>query len=141
MIITKLFSTKNLPSVFGHESFITRIKETYYFSKNNYEIPESKQLAPLADDIISHICRYYNVTFDELLVTRRGVFNTPRNIAVYLLRYIRGDNLNNIKDIFQINAYSTVSSIIQTVSKMTKSDKKFRQQIEEIKNNITNGQI
>jgi chromosomal replication initiation ATPase DnaA len=98
-------------------------------------------LAPLADDIISHICRHYNVSFDELLVTKRGVFNTPRNIAVYLLRYIRGDNLNDIRNMFQINAYSTVSSIIQTVSKRAISDRKLRQQIEEINHNITNGQM
>jgi len=58
-----------------------------------------------------------------------------------LLRNIRGDNLNDIKNIFQINAYSTVSSIIQTVSKLIKSNRKFRQQIEEIKNNITKGQM
>jgi REP element-mobilizing transposase RayT len=102
--VTKLFSKKNLSSIFGHESFITRIKETYYFSKNDYEIPEAKRLAPSADDIIAYICRYYNVTFDELLVTRRGVFNTPRNMAIYLLRYIRGYNLNDIRNIFQINA-------------------------------------
>ena len=139
--VTNLFSKKNLPSIFGPESFITKIKEKYYFSKTDYEIPESKSLAPLSDDIISVICGYYNASFNELLVSRRGVFNKPRNVAIYLLRNIRGDNLNDIKNIFQINAYSTVSSIIQTVSKLTKSDRKLRQQIEEIKDNIYKGQM
>ena len=134
--VTNLFSKKNLPSIFGPESFITKIKEKYYFSKTDYEVPESKSLAPSSDNIISAICKYYNVSFNELLVTRRGVFNKPRNVTIYLLRNIRGDNLNDIKNIFQINAYSTVSSIIQTVSKLTKSNRKFRQQIEELKNNI-----
>jgi len=139
--VTNLFSKKNLPSIFGPESFMTKIKEKYYFSKTDYEIPESKSLAPLSDDIISAICGYYNVSFNELLVSRRGVFNKPRNVAIYLLRNIRGDNLNDIKNIFQINAYSTVSSIIQMVSKLTKSDRKFRQQIEKIKGNIYKGQM
>ena len=139
--VTDLFSKKNLPSIFGPESFITKIREKYYFSKNDYEIPESKSLAPSSDDIISEICGYYNVSFNELLVSRRGVFNEPRNVAIYLLRNIRGDNLNDIKNIFQINAYSTVSSIIQTVSKLAKSDRRFRQQIETIKNNISKGQM
>ena len=139
--VTSLFSKKNLPSIFGPESFITKIREKYYFIKTDYEIPESKSLAPSSDDIISAICGYYNVSFNELLVTRRGVFNKPRNVAIYLLRNIRGDNLNDIKNIFQINAYSTVSSIIQTVSKMNKFDRKFRQQIEAIKNNISKGQM
>ncbi len=139
--VTNLFSKKNLPSIFGPESFITKIREKYYFSKNDYEIPESKSLAPSSDDIISEICAYYNVSLNELLVTRRGVLNKPRNVAIYLLRNIRGDNLNDIKIIFRINAYSTVSSIIQTVSKLTKYDRKFRQQIETIKNNIVKGQM
>lgn len=139
--VTNLFSKKNLPSIFGPESFITKIKEKYYFSKTDYEVPESKSLAPSSDNIISAICRYYNVSFNELLVTRRGVFNKPRNVTIYLLRNIRGDNLNDIKNIFQINAYSTVSSIIQTVSKLIKSSRKFRKQVEEIKNNITKGQM
>ncbi len=139
--VTNLFSKKNLPSIFGPESFITKIKEKYYFSKTDYEIPESKSLAPSPDDILSVICGYYNVSFNELLVTRRGVFNKPRNVAIYLLRNLRGDNLNDIKKIFKINAYSTVSSIIQSVSKLTKFDRKLRQQIEEIKNKISKGQM
>jgi len=139
--VTNLFLKKNLPSIFGPESFITGIREKYYFSKTDYEVPESKNLAPSSESIISAICGYYNVSFNELLVTRRGVFNKPRNVAIYLLRNIRGDNLNDIRNIFQINAYSTVSSIIQTVSKLTKSDKRHRQQIAEIKNIISKGQM
>ena len=98
-------------------------------------------MAPSPDDIFSVICGYYNVSFNELLVSRRGVFNKPRNVAIYLLRNLRGDNLNDIKNIFQINPYSTVSSIIQTVSRLTKFDRKFRQQTEEIKNKISKGQM
>ena len=139
--VANLFSKKNLPSIFGPESFITRIKEEYHFSKTDYEIPESKSLASSSDDILSVICGYFNVSTDELMASRRGVFNNPRNVAIYLLRNLRGDNLNDIKNIFQINAYSTVSSIIQTVSRLTKSDKKFRRQVEEIKNKISKGQV
>ena len=139
--VTNLFSKKNLPSIFGPESFITKMKEEYYFSKTDYEIPESKSLAPSSDEILSVICEYYNVSFNELLESRRGVFNKPRNVAIYLLRNLRGDNLNDIKNIFKINAYSTVSNIIQTVSRLTKFDRKFRQQIEKIKNEISKGQM
>lgn len=139
--VMDLFSRKNLPSIFGPESFITKIREKYYFSKNDYEIPESKSLAPSSDEIISEICRYYNVSYYELLMTRRGVFNKPRNVAIYLLRNIRGDNLNDIKSIFKINAYSTVSSIIQKVTKLKKTDRRLRQQIETIRKNISKGQM
>ena len=64
-----------------------------YFKKKSYEVPESKRLAPTSDTIISSVCAYYGVSFNELLITRRGIFNEPRNIAVYLLRQIRGESL------------------------------------------------
>ena len=140
--VTNLFSKKNLPSIFGPENFIAQIKERFYFSKTDYEIPESKTLAPSADDIIAAICSYYNVAFNDLLVSRRGFFNKPRNVAIYLMRNIRGDNLNDIRSCFQINAYSTVSSVIQKVAKLNKSDRSIRQQVAEITNNIsTKGQM
>ena len=43
--------------------------------------------------------------------------------------------------IFKINAYSTVSSIIQTVSKLIKSDRRLKQYINTIKNDISKGQM
>jgi len=88
--VTRLFSLKKLPSFFGPESFITGIKEKYYFKKKSCEVPESKRMAPTSDSIISVVCEHYDVSFNELLITRRGIFNEPRNIAVYLLRQIRG---------------------------------------------------
>ena len=82
-----------------------------FFKKKSCEVPESKSLAPASDTIISSVCEHYGVSFNELLITRRGVFNEPRNIAVCLLRHIRGENLNNICELFNIKAYSTVSTL------------------------------
>ena len=138
--VARLFSLKKLPSFFGPESFITGIKEKYYFKKKSYEVPESKRLAPETDTIISSVCEYYGVSFNELLITRRGIFNEPRNIAVYLLRQIQGENLNNIGKLFNIKAYSTVSSIIRRVSRLKKYDRKIRKQIGEIQASINKGQ-
>ena len=138
--VTKLFSLKKLPSFFGPESFITEMKEKYYFKKKSYEVPESKRLAPASDSIISSVCENYGVTFSELMVTRRGIFNEPRNIAVYLLRQIRGESLNNIGKLFNIKAYSTVSSILRRVSKLKKYDRKIKSRIEKIQDSINKGQ-
>ncbi len=86
------------------------------------------------------MCAHYGVSFNELLKTRRGIFNEPRNIAVYLLRQIRGENLNNIGNLFNIKAYSTVSSILRRVSELKKSDKKIKKQIGKIQDSINKGQ-
>ena len=138
--VTKLFSLKKLPSFFGPESFITEMKEKYYFKKKSYEVPESKRLAPASDSIISSVCENYGVTFSELMVTRRGIFHEPRNIAVYLLRQIRGESLNNIGKLFNIKAYSTVSSILRRVSKLKKYNRKIKSRIEKIQDSINKGQ-
>ena len=138
--VSRLFSLKKLPSFFGPESFIKGIKEKYYFKKKSNEVLESKSPAPTSDSIISAVCKHYGVTFNELLITRRGISNEPRNIAVYLLRQIRGKSLNDISEIFSIKAYSTVSSIIQRVSRLKKKDGKLKKQIEDIQDSINNGQ-
>jgi hypothetical protein len=138
--VTRLFSLKKLPSFFGPESFITGINEKYYFKKKSYEVPESKSLAPTSDSIISSVSEHYGLSLDELLITRRGVFNEPRNIAVYLLRQIRGESLNNIGGRFNINAYSTVSSILRRVSRLKKNDRKINKRIDKIQNSINKGQ-
>ena len=138
--VSRLFSLKKLPSFFGPESFIKGIKEKYYFKKKSNEVLESKSPAPTSDSIISAVCKHYGVTFNELLITRRGISNEPRNIAVYLLRQIRGKSLNDISEIFSIKAYSTVSSIIQRVSRLKKKDGKLKKQIEDIQDSIDKGQ-
>ncbi len=69
--VIQLFSKKNLPSLFGPESFITLIKERFYLKKARYEVPESKHLAPEPGLIISIVCEYYNVVYDDLLISRR----------------------------------------------------------------------
>jgi chromosomal replication initiation ATPase DnaA len=86
------------------------------------------------------VCEHYGVSFNELLITRRGIFNEPRNVAVYLLRHIRGENLNDIGERFNIKAYSTVSSIIRRISRLKKCDKKLKKQIGNIIDNLDKGQ-
>ena len=138
--VARLFSLKKLPSFFGPESFITGIKERYYFKKKSCEVPESKRLAPTSDTIISSVCEHYGISLNELLITRRGILNEPRNIAVYLLRQIRGEKLNKIGELFNIKAYSTVSSILRRVSILKKYDKKIKKRIGKIQNSINKGQ-
>jgi len=138
---TRLFSLKRLPAVFGPNNFIARIKEAHYSDKHNYEVPASKQLAPEAETIIEAVCRYYAVSPQNLLTSRRGIFNKPRAVAVYLIRQLRGDELNAIKPLFGINTYSTVSSIIQKVGNMVTRDRKLRIEVNELKEILSKGQM
>jgi len=139
--VKRFFSLKNLPSIFGPKSFITSIKKEFYFKKKTFEVPESKSFDPEPDEIIKEVCQYYRVSRDELYITRRGWFNKPRNIAIYLIRFLRSERLITIANLFGINGYSTVSSVIQRVGDLRKKDKKIQKEIDSIIKNLNKGQI
>lgn len=139
--VKRFFSLKQLPAIFGPEGFVTRIKEEYYFKKKSSEIPESKQLAPDPNVIIAEVCRYYNVPSKEIYRVRRGWFNKPRNISIYLIRMLCAKKLEAIAELFDMNTYGAVSSVVQRVSKLRKSDKTIKNDLEEIKNKLIKAQI
>ena len=120
------------------KSFVDRIKDKFF--NLNEEIPETKKLAPDIDKIKDAVCKTYNIKDTELYVTRRGYFNGPRNVAVYLIRYLRNDTLKQVGEQFGIEKYSTVSSIVERVKHEIKTDKEFRKRIQNLAEEITKSQ-
>ena len=104
------------------------------------EIPEGKKLAPDVDTIKAAVCSAYNIEEKGLYVARRGYFNEPRNVAVYLLRCLRNDTLNRIGELFNIEKYSTVSSIIERVKTEMNVKKGFKKRVKEIADKINKSQ-
>jgi chromosomal replication initiation ATPase DnaA len=70
------------------------------------------------------------------LISRRGHLNISRNVAIYLFRSLRGDDLNSIKDAFKIKTCSTVSSIVQKTAHLKATSGKIRKDIQSIENRI-----
>jgi len=138
--INQIFSRKNLPAVFGSKSFVDRIKDKFFNLESLEEIPETKRLAPAIDKIKYAVCKTYNIKDTELYVTRRGYFNEPRNVAVYLIRYLRNDTLKQVGEQFGIEKYSTVSSIIERVKYEMKADKRLKKRIQDLSEKITKSQ-
>jgi REP element-mobilizing transposase RayT len=102
-----------LPNMLGDNQFINTIKQRFFVQKRHIEVPESKRLAPDSNDIIIAVCYSYGIDKDQLHAAKRGAVNEARNMAIYLLRYLRGDPLTTIGKVFDIQSYSTVSSIIE----------------------------
>ena len=71
----------------------------------------------------------YNIKETELYVTRRGYFNEPRNVAVYLIRHLRNDILKHRQEQFDIEKCRTVSSIVERVKYEMKADKRLENRI------------
>ena len=128
--LESIIEGKKLPSILGSEKFIRKIKDTFFSDKVDEEVPESRTLAPEVNDIILLVCSFYKMNLYELLSSQRGVFNEPRNVAIYLTRKLRQDTLPQIGEHFSIHKYKTVSSILCKMNKLLKHDKNLKRKMD-----------
>ena len=70
---------------------------------------------------------------EDLLISKRGSTNEPRNTAIYLMRHLMGSKLEEIGREFGINNYSSVSTVIERTKQKTTDDRKLRKRIEKLK--------
>ena len=134
--INRIFGRKNLPSALGSKNFLNWVKDSFFLRKRHKEVPESKSLSPDAERIKEEVCRSYGVSRDALYISRRGISNEPRNVAIYLLRTLRGDNLEEIGRDFNINRFSSASSVVERMKGRVSKNRQLRKRVEEIKNAI-----
>lgn len=128
----KLAQTK-WPSFLGNESFEKWLKNNFFQRKRHPQIPDSVALAPGLETIKKVVCSYYRVDESELLKSRRGRFNEPRSMAIYLARMLRNDGLMAIGAEFGLSGYSSAGSVMDGMKKQIKKDRKLRERYEEIK--------
>ena len=138
--LVRVFERKNQPSMLGTKEFICRVKDRFFKKKIDREIPASKGLAPDLDRILSEVSRYYEIKPDTLTSVRRGIENEPRDVAVYLIRTMRSEPLMKIGAGFGLNRYSSVSSVVMRVKTKLQKEKKFKERLSNIENNILKGQ-
>ncbi len=138
--INKIFARKNLPAILGSKTFVDRIKDKFFNLKNFEEVPETRRLAPDSDKIKSAVCKRYDIVEAELYVTKRGYFNEPRNIAIYLIRRLRNDTLKQVGEQFGIEKYSTVSSIVERVKHEMNVDKGLNKRVRTLSEEINKSQ-
>ncbi|MCP4339497.1 MAG: transposase, partial [Desulfobulbaceae bacterium] len=83
---------------------------------------------------------HYRISREQLLVSKRGTENLPRDIAIYLVRRFCCKTLPSVGKEFGITNYSTVSSVVQRVKVRYERDKYLLKEFEIIKKKITKGQ-
>ena len=138
--INEILGRKKLPSTLGSERFIEWVKKTFSAEKRHLEVPQSRSLAPDVQRIKEVVCRSYNVKEKALTEARRGITNEPRNVAVYLMRNMRGDSLEQIGREFKMAKYSTVSSVIERMKAMIAKDCRLRNRMAELQEEISMSQ-
>ena len=101
---------------------------------------ESRRLSPEVERIKGEVCRIYEVNQGDLSESRRDYHNEPRNIVIYLTRYLRSDSLKEIGEVFEIKKYSTISSVIRRVKREIRKDKNLKECVEELSARLSKGQ-
>jgi len=138
--INLIFERKKLPSVLGNEGFVEWVKDKFFQRKDHQEIPESRALAPDPGKIKQAVCNAYHVSEEDLLRSKRGTFNEPRNVAIYLTRQLRGDRLNEICKEFYMMRYSSASSAIERIKVLMSKDRHLRKRVERVRLDLTKSQ-
>ena len=130
--IAGVLERKRWPSVMGPEAFIDWVKGKHYALKADQEVPPAKDRAPETDFIINAVCKFYNVRRDQLYTSRRGQFNEPRNVAIFLTRKLRHDSLKEIAHQFHMEKYSSISSIIERMKKQMLADRNLKKRVDRV---------
>jgi len=139
-ILDEIFDPENETRAWGEQPFLLWLKKTFYLEKQHHQVPQARTLAPAVEEILAAVSSVYDVDQGELFVSRRGVFNEPRNVAMYLLRFLRGDTLLDIGRHFGIKRYSSVNSVISRIEHLRQQEKGLNQRIENAAKNITKEQ-
>ena len=138
--INRILGRGKLPPVLGTKKFLDKVKDLFFSDKIHEEVPEAKSLAPDQDRILDAVANLYEIRIDDLYISKRGYFNEPRNVAICLVRRLRGDTLKATGEVFGINKNSTVSSIIDRVKYEMSRDKGIRLRIEKLIRILSNSQ-
>ena len=138
--ITDFFSKKNLPSLLGTEEFVHWVKETYGHLRTDAEIPEARFLSIDGKVIKNVVCRYYGIKEKDLLLSKRGTSNTPRSVAIYLMRRFTAKTLVEIGREFHMTKYSSVSSVMERVKRELSRNRKLKRQMAELDQELSKSQ-
>ena len=138
--IIRIFQKKKLPSILGEKDFIYWVKNRFFEKKVHIEVPDSKLLAPDKERIQELVCRTYGIKKEELVKSQRGIFNEPRNVAIYLTRMIRSDGLIDICKDYNLKKYSSASSVVENVRNKLLKDRRFRTRVTFLSGQLTKSQ-
>ena len=72
----------------------------------------------------------------QLQISKRGVFNEPRKVAIYLTRILRKERLDATSREYSLNQCSSASSSVERVKRQMVKDRRFKKRVDEIKSLI-----
>ena len=82
------------------------------------------------------VCKSYGVKEEELLYSKRWMGKKARNMAIFLLRPMKGSKMEEIGREFGMSSYSTVSKIIERIRNEVVNERRLRRHIEQLKHDL-----
>jgi len=137
--VEQAFSMKKLPSILGGLDFVKKIKERFFVRKKHREVPASRMLAPSVLEVTEAVAGHYGVDEASLFLSRRGVSNEPRDLAIHLIRTLCGKPLQEIAERFSIGSYSSVSTVLTRVGRRLAREPEFRKMFEDVRRGLEKG--
>jgi len=138
--IKAFYSRKNTPSLMGTKAFVDRVRGRLRDRGGHKGIPESKAPSSGLEAIKSLVNTNYGTAPEDLLSSRRGSFNEPRNVAIYLSRRVAGETLVAIGESFGFDKYSSVSSVLCRMRRALRADRGLRRRVEKIEKQFNKSQ-
>jgi REP element-mobilizing transposase RayT len=137
--ITRVLGGKKWPPILGDERSVNRLKAMFFEDKIHPQVPDSRSLAPEVGQITRAVCSYYGLDVSELVKSRRGWFNEPRAVAIYLVRIIRKDSFADIGSAFGLRGYSSVGSVLEIIKKRLANDPNLSMRCQNVMRTISMG--
>ena len=69
---------------------------------------------------------------EDLLKPKRGRFNEPRSVAIYLTRQLRGENLADICREYGLKTHSSASSVVERVRAQMNKDRGLGKRVDKL---------
>ena len=113
---------------------VPNISETKVILKDLLNLPENKVTIDL---IQSTVCKFYKISKNEMLSSRRSRYLVrPRQTAIYLTKILTSKSLPEIGREFSNRDHTTIIHSVKTIEKLKKDDPELNNNIDTLKNKI-----
>jgi len=138
--IRRFYTGKRILSVLGSSGFIQWLMDAFDDMLFHDEIPEARMFIPDLEEIVEAVCEAYGVGEKEILLSRRGIVNEPRNAAIFLSKKLSGLPLTRIGTRFGLKRHSSVRNAVERFERRLTKEARLRKKMQSIEKEIQKGQ-
>jgi putative transposase len=119
--------------ILGEEEFRERLIEKPIRVDREHPRHERSAVRPSVDKVLKTLAKRYGVKVENLMKGKRGKDNEARKVGMYLVKELCDLRLQEIAERFGTGSYGAVGWACHGVSSRMKSDAKFRDRVDRIR--------